>query len=56
LIAILFHRLFLPVVLDLNVDRPFHKLVNRHFGFYFFNRLAQLLSEKELELSFLALP
>ncbi len=56
LIAILFHRLFLPVVLNLNVDRPFHKLINRHFGFDFLDRLAQFLSEKKLELPFLALP
>jgi hypothetical protein len=55
LVAILFHRLSLSVVLDLDIDRPFGELINGHRGFDFLNRFAQFISEKEFELSFLAL-
>ena len=39
-VAILFHRLFLSIGLNLNINRPLHKLINRHFRFQLLNRLA----------------
>jgi len=51
-----FHRLFLSIGYDLNIHRPFQKFINRHFGFELLDRFAQFLSEKKLELPFLAPP
>jgi hypothetical protein len=50
-----FHRLFLPLMLQFCIDCPLEELIHGHLGLKLFDRPAQLLSEKKLELSFLAL-
>lgn len=42
-------------MLQFCINCPLEELIDRHFGLELFDRPAQLLSEKKLELSFLAL-
>jgi hypothetical protein len=42
-------------MLQFSINCPLEKLIQGHFGLDLFDRLAQLLSEKKLELPFLAL-
>lgn len=42
-------------MLQFSINRPFEKFIHRHLGLELFDRSAEFLSEKKLELPFLAL-